>query len=105
MFDPKLDAWFDLDLTPDNRVTLQKRPFERLGDVSNWLTSDAFDLKQARSLEAELAITKALELLRKPNSTDAEVAEVDKLLRSSLGEIDRFWVRWSEFRDRREAAK
>lgn len=104
-FDPKTDAWFDLDLGEDNRVVLQKRPFRRLGDISNWLTSDAFDLKQARSLEAEEAITKALDLLRDREATDEEVEHVDGLLRASLGEIDRFWVRWSEFRDRRGAAR
>lgn len=104
-FDPKTDAWFDLDLTPDNTVVLRKREFERLGDVSNWLTSEAFDLKQARSLEAEEAITKALALLRKVYPTVEEVMEVDGLLRGSLSEIDRFWVRWSEFRDRLEVAR
>ncbi|HEX4607238.1 MAG TPA: hypothetical protein VH092_03450, partial [Urbifossiella sp.] len=99
------DAWFDLDLTPDNRVVLQKRPFVRRGDILNWLTSEAFDLKEARSLQAEEAITKALALQRKPAVSDKEVAAVDGLLRASLSEIDRFWVRWSEFRDRRGVAR
>ena len=104
-FDPEHDAWFDLDLTPERRIEVVKRPFSRKGDVTNWLTSEAFDLKEGRSLEAEEAITRARALLRKPNVADEEVEEVDKLLRAALGEIDRFWVRWSEFRDRRETAR
>ncbi|MGL6094965.1 MAG: AAA family ATPase, partial [Fimbriiglobus sp.] len=104
-FDLKTDAWFDLDLESGGKVVLHKREFVRRGDVSNWLTSEAFDLKESRSIEAEEAITKALDLLRKPKVTDDEVAAVDTLLKQSLGEIDRFWLRWSEFRDRREAAR
>ena len=50
------DAWFDLDLVQQNndfKVEFVKRPFIKLGDFSNWLTSPAFDLKSARSEEAE----------------------------------------------------
>lgn len=48
-FDPEKDAWFDLDFVADghnkNHVELSKRDFVRRGDVSNWLTSQAFDLE------------------------------------------------------------
>ena len=107
-FDSATDAWFDLDLNRAKevgQVELRKRDFVRLGDVSNWLTSDAFDLKEARSLEAEVAITKALALLKSSSSTKAEIDEVDELLKASLSEVDRFWVRWSQFRKGQEAAK
>jgi hypothetical protein len=107
-FDAKRDAWFDLDLTPDGHaghVDLRKRDFVRLGDISNWLTSEAFDLKEPRSVEAEEAMTAALAVLRQPSPSAAEVARVDDLLRKSLSESDRFWGRWSEFRESREAAK
>ena len=104
-FNTKTDAWFDLDLEAGGKVEMRKREFVRLGDVARWLTSEAFDLKEPRSLEAEEAITKALELLKKPKVSDDEVAAVDRMLKAALGDIDRFWVRWSEFRDRREAAK
>ena len=77
----------------------------RLGDVSNWLTSDAFDLKEARSLEAEEAITKALALLKSPSPSNEEMDVVDGLLKASLSEVDRFWVRWSDFRASRRTAK
>ncbi|MFM9960656.1 MAG: AAA family ATPase [Planctomycetaceae bacterium] len=104
-FDPKHDAWFDLDLTSKHQVELVKRPFVRQGDISNWLTSDAFDLKEPRSLEAEEAITKALALLRTQKPSKKDIDEVDQLLRASLGEVDRFWVRWSSFRENKEVAK
>lgn len=106
-FDPKKDAWFDLDLNRKKevgRVELKKRNFVRLGDVSSWLTSEAFDLKEARSLESEQAITRALELLRNPSPSRQDINEVDALLKASLSDIDRFWMRWSEFRKGRGTA-
>jgi hypothetical protein len=96
LFDPAQDAWFDLDLE-DHQVILRKRPFVRRGDASNWLTSEAFDLKEARSLEAEVAMRKALELARLKSPSSDKIAEVDALLRQALGDTDRFWVRWEEF--------
>ncbi len=59
IFDQEEDAWFDIDLERKNglpRVLLRKREFVRLGEASDWLTSEAFDLKIARSLEAEQAM-------------------------------------------------
>jgi predicted ATPase len=105
-FDSEQDAWFDLDLRHAknaDRVQLVKRDFVRHGDVSNWLTSEAFDLKEPMSIEAEEAITRVLSLFTIPAPSKKQIDEVDGLLRRSLGDIDRFWVRWSEFRKRREA--
>lgn len=96
IFDAAQDAWFDLDLE-DQKVILRKRPFVRRGDVSNWLTSEAFDLREARSAEAETAIRRATALAREESPSVAELNEVNELLRGSLGETDRFWVRWSAF--------
>jgi predicted ATPase len=101
-FDATLDAWFDFDLEEQGKkstVLLRKREFVRHGDVSNWLTSEAFDLKSSRSLEAEKAIGQARALLRrKKPATLQEVRDVDKLLREAvLPDIDPFWVRWNAF--------
>jgi hypothetical protein len=63
------------------------------------LTSEAFDLKEPRSLEAEAAIGRALELLRQDAAPHAEVEKADRALQASLSDVDRFWVRWSEWRD------
>ncbi len=101
-FDPERDAWFDLDLLPTNgssAVHLERRPFVRHGDVSNWLTSDAFDLRSARSIPAETAIQAARTLLRRAGEPSADqVRSVDQQLRDArLPDIDPFWVRWEAF--------
>lgn len=101
-FDPKQDAWFDLDLEKVGKkpqVVLRKREFVRHGDVSAWLTSEAFDLKEARSIPAEQAIARALELVVSDKPSAKDVNEVDGMLRAALGDTDRFWLRWSEFRN------
>lgn len=97
LFDRQLDAWFDLDLEW-KKVHLQKRNFVRRGEVSNWLTSEAFDLKSARSLEAEAAIEKAKAILREAKPSKKAVDEADSALREAcLPDIDPFWVRWGKF--------
>ncbi len=115
-FDPSIDAWFDLDLVQEGdmrRVVLEKREFVARGEVSNWLTSDAFDLATARSLPAERAIGRARTLLaglgpRRSDTTAAryslteqqrsEATSIDAELRTvGLSEIDPFWVRWGRF--------
>ncbi|WP_408491996.1 AAA family ATPase [Paraburkholderia sediminicola] len=101
-FSPESDSWFDLDLVEgpaSSNVVFTKREFVRHGDVSNWLTSEAFDLKSARSAEAESAIEKARELLRNPETpTKATLKLVDTELRQAgLPDIDPFWVRWGKF--------
>lgn len=94
LFDDSRDAWFDLDIK-DKAVTLQRRPFIRRGDVSKWLTSEAFDLGEPRSLEAEQAIQRALALARQGHATAAELRAVDDALSATLHDTDRFWLRWS----------
>jgi AAA domain, putative AbiEii toxin, Type IV TA system len=101
LFDSTSDAWFDLDLEKSGLVQLRRRPFVRRGDVSDWLTSEAFDLKDARSLEAENALEKARALLRSKQPTSAAARKIDAELRAAgLSDIDPFWVRWSAFVDR-----
>ena len=96
-FDSVRDAWFDIDLQRKD-VTIRRRPFINRGEVSNWLTSDAFDLRQARSLEAEKAIEQALAVLRETTPTRRAVEEADKALRvARMPDIDPFWVRWGQF--------
>lgn len=98
LFDSDKDSWFDMDLVPDKRViSLEKKTYTRRGDFSNWLTSDAFDLKEARSLEAEEAITAALKVLREKSPGYEEMHRINQQLQNSLSDIDRFWIRWTEF--------
>lgn len=95
-FEQERDAWFDLDFE-DERAVLRKRPFLRHGDASSWLTSDAFDLTAARSIEAEAAITTALALLRSDEPELDALKSAHRALQASLSDIDRFWVRWAGF--------
>ncbi|MFT3767389.1 MAG: ATP-binding protein [Minicystis sp.] len=108
LFDPETDAWFDLDLVGKGAVSevqLTRRPFVRRGDVSAWLRSEAFDLKEARSLEAETAIGQALALAKASSPSKKDIERVHKLLQASLGDVDRFWVRWTEFRRAHEGSR
>jgi hypothetical protein len=101
-FKPDQDAWFDLDLEhsgDDAQVVLQRRQFVPLGDVSNWLTSEAFDLAEPRSAESERAFAMAKNLLRRNTlPTPEEVRAVEQaLVAAGVPDIDPFWVRWSQF--------
>jgi len=97
VFDSAQDAWFDIDLERKS-VVLRPRPFVNHGDVSNWLTSDAFDLKHARSKEAEEAIEQAFAVLREAKPTRRAVEDADNALKKArLPDIDPFWVRWGHF--------
>lgn len=92
-FDAGTDKWFDLDLE-QGKVVLRDRPFVRQGDASRWLTSEAFDLGSARSLEAEETLEQAAEILSE-QVIDAELAKrLDAKLRTLLGDTDPFWIRW-----------
>jgi hypothetical protein len=99
-FDDKRDAWFDLDMK-ERSVLLERRPFIRHGEAGNWLASDAFDLKEPRSLEGERAVSKAKELMMREIVSKEEIQEADQALREAgLPDIDVFWVSWRYFRDR-----
>ncbi|HBF35263.1 TPA: hypothetical protein DDW35_11950 [Candidatus Sumerlaeota bacterium] len=93
VFDSAKDAWFDLDLKGSD-VCLTRREFEKHGDVSNWLTSEAFDLKSPRNIDAEGLIEKASALLDKQSLTQEEVQKMREQLISSLDCKDPFLFRW-----------
>jgi hypothetical protein len=96
-FDADQDAWFDLDLQQE-RVVLSKRPYVRHGEIGNWLTSEAFDLREPRSLEGERAISAAKAVLDMPAPTARAISDADDgLRRAGLPDIDSFWVSWSFF--------
>ena len=104
-FHPAKDAWFDLDLdrgTEPPRARLERRSYTPRGGAGDWLTSEAFDLATDRgSMEAERAILCARALLRQSDPPLDEVMEVHARLRAALPDVDRFWVRWNAFVERR----
>ncbi len=100
VFDLARDAWFDLDLEQGQAV-LRKRPYIRHGEIGNWLVSDAFDLREPRSLEGEKAVAAAEALMHMEAPSREALIAADRALREAgLPDIDKFWVRWRYFRDR-----
>ncbi len=93
LFENQNDAWFDLDLA-EGRVTLAKQPFIRMGNISNWLTSKAFDLKQGYSKEAEQVLEEASLMLSDESFDSEDARKLDQRLRTVLSETDPFWIRW-----------
>lgn len=98
-FDEAQDAWFDLDLVLDQKskqsqVKLTQRTFQRLGDASSWLVSEAFDLPSARSREAESLMEQASLLADDPGATRQQAQDLTKALEGVLSDIDPFWSRW-----------
>ncbi len=102
-FDPMQDAWLDLDLDGDpSEAKLRRRSYTAHGTPGAWLTSDAFDLKTERgSIEAERAVLRARDLLRRADAPLDEIMRVHEELRGVLPDIDRFWVRWNAFVENR----
>lgn len=92
-FDEARDALFVLDLE-GGRVEISKPPWAPRGDASAWLTSDVFDLAQARSVEAERAILQAMAAMRQPDLPIEEVKRIHHELRAVLKDTDPFWARW-----------
>ena len=99
-FDTERDGVWELDMQ-GGEVVLSEFPWSRRGDANAWLTSSVFDLAEPRSIEAEDAMTDALELLRCSQPSKEAIERVDGKLRAALGDTDRFWMRWTQFvRDR-----
>ena len=93
LFDNAQDAWFDLDFER-KKVVLNQRDFEKHGDVSTWLTSEAFDMRSARSLEAEVLIDKASALLDKEQPSAASIQKMNDALVAALSPKDEFLFNW-----------
>ena len=83
---------------------LRKRPYVRHGEIGNWLVSEAFDLKEPRSLEGEQAIAAAQVMLDAHAPSAKQISEADTGLRKAgLPDIDPFWVRWGYFMEKHKA--
>ncbi|MFO7567483.1 MAG: AAA family ATPase [Enhygromyxa sp.] len=82
-FDPAFDAIWSLDLV-DGVVQLEESPWRRRGDANNWLTSALFDLREPRSLEAERAMERARDLLRRKEVRRDQRYDRAKRARSEL---------------------
>lgn len=95
VFDAQKDAWFDLDWdAPAGQVLLQRRPFEPHGEVSNWLTSEAFDLPSSRDPRVEELLGEAGALLKDPHVSTEALKAMEDRLSAQLNPRDGFLFRW-----------
>ena len=102
-FDEEQDRLFHLDFR-DSRVQLDIVPWVAQGDALNWLVSDVFGLRQARSVEAERAIEAAQAYMRGDEQQIPEdFRDRDRIheeLRRVLAGHDPFWPRWIVWTER-----
>ncbi len=103
-FDEERDKLFHLDLVHKNgsgsEVELKEQPFIKHGTADSWLTSETFELGSARSIEAEQAIQKALDLQKQARPKKKEIRDAHRELGKHLTDGDRFWPRWLGFAER-----
>lgn len=96
-FDEQWDRVFTFELH-DGEVAVAAIPWAKQGDATNWLVSEVFGLRQARSREAERAIEAAKSFMRGDVSAlpdDLRTLEaIDRELRRVLAGHDPFWPRW-----------
>ena len=96
-FDETRDRLFHLDIR-DGRVQLDIVRWAAQGDAHDWLVSEVFGLRQARSVEAERAIVAAqafmLREARKDSEYLREAEAIHRELQRVLAGHDPFWPRW-----------
>ncbi|NJK32063.1 MAG: AAA family ATPase [Deltaproteobacteria bacterium] len=100
--DRSRDRLFNFD-TRTGKVVIEELEWVKHGDATGWLTSPAFDLEQAGSLEAEQAVRWAEDFLHGRldqipehlRSRDALERELVRVLAAS----DPFWVSWPRRKD------
>ncbi len=100
VFNPTTDSLVHLDLTESGKVTLKEIDYVKFGDVSSWLTSPVFELRHARSSEAEAAIEAAKTLQSSSNVSTVDVRSISERLIRYLGPDDKFWPRWVFFAEK-----
>jgi hypothetical protein len=97
VFDSARDKLFVLDVE-DHVVSVKEQPWAMQGDVINWLVSDSFGLRQARSLDAERAVEAAEAWMRNDHhALPPELATKEAIhaeLQRVLAGHDPFWPRW-----------
>lgn len=102
-FEEPNDTLFNFDISSSSNgvINVIKLEWRRMGDASNWLTSEVFDLKWARSKEAEDAILAAIKWLDDPKRPAAKGNQIEAELRRTLGDTDPMWMRWMANRPRK----
>jgi len=96
-FEEDRDRLFHFDLK-DNKAIVRPIKWAARGNAAYWLTSPVFGLKEARSIEAEVAIRAAKDFMvqrldRLPENLRTKEAIHAELKRTLPGQ-DLFWPRW-----------
>ncbi len=107
IFDANQDAWFDLDYMHSedgSDVVLTPRVFEKHGTVSNWLTSEAFDLTSDRAPEMAQLLAAASTLLNADQPGESAVQAMYQRLLVALNPKDTFLFRWRALAERKGLA-
>lgn len=99
-FREESDRFFTLDINSEGVVSFRELEFRPRGPVDVWLTSPAFGLKDARSVDAASAIRKAVALQDESEPSPIAVKNCHKDLVRLLPSTDRFWPRWVLFAKR-----
>ena len=110
-WDDDLDSLLRYELNDQRQVVVHEGEVRKEGDANDWLTSEVFGLGEARSREAEAALTKAEGLMEGAAGMDETfLAEQVRALHVELKRVlpndDPFWTRWIgtyRFLDRRGA--
>ena len=100
MFDPHKDSLWIFDLVESSgakHVAFHRDQWHRRGDASDWLRSDVFGLKEARSVDAEEAMGAARTFMKRGSPDPEEFSRIYDLLRRSMPGDDPFWVDWRSF--------
>ncbi|HEX8437794.1 ATP-binding protein [Archangium sp.] len=104
-FNEKTDRLFHFRLE-EGDISLENLDVYPRGDASAWLTSEVFDLEEARSIEAEDAMRAAEDWLGgKHEGLPARLSsfeQIDAELRKTVPGDDPFWIRWALERERVE---
>ena len=99
VFKRDTDALHHLELD-EGMVSISRMDFGNYGSVDAWLMSEVFGLKQARSIEAERWIERAMYLQLEGDPDPEEIDEVNDGLLKCLRDDDEFWPRWRYFAQR-----
>lgn len=97
VFSDEVDKLFHLYLENNRAVRFEETAFVKYGTVDAWLTSEVFELKQARSKEGESALEQAKHLLAASEANPARIKAVHSELAKVLPAEDPFWPRWLHF--------
>ena len=100
IFDTTKDAWFDLDLK-NGHVELAQKEFQKQGDYSHWLTSDAFDLPKSYNIEAENIIRELSNMARQTSPSSEMIKRLTSHAEAILTEFDPYLKRWMDLVERK----